>query len=224
MQTGKDTSGFHNWNRWFNPVVNPNSARDRGATYFALLSVNTVAAVALVIQIFSFLRKVRVTPSPPQKPAVSPSKSWAEVGAVFLGMVLLFQLLLFCYVYVTLRRYYVYPVVSLKLDRSAIKTVPEGNAPTSQDGSGENSNVHTGTGLLDPSWTHGVYLIAQTDSELVVYDRLNYFQIKHVPRTRVLAINQLFNASPFASCSKDVNDFQPCEVLWLPETKQVSDF
>jgi hypothetical protein len=225
MQSKKDSPGFKKWNRWFNPVANPHNAEDRVATFFALLLVNTVAAVALTFQILFFLRKARTTMSPRGKPINSPGRGRAGATAIVLSLVFLFQLLLFCYVYVALRRYYVYPVVSLKLDGPASKGTPEGNAPTGQGG--ETSDPRTAPGLLDPSWTHCVYLIAQTDSEVVVYDRLNYFQIKHVPRSRILAINQLFHASPFESCSndeKDENDFQPCEVLWMPETKRVSDF
>jgi len=180
--------------------------------------------VALVFQIFSFLGRVGVATGAPENTAEPSGRGRAAV-AVVMSLVLLFQLLLFCYVYVALRRYYVYPVVSLKLNRPAVKNTPEGSGGQPANGDkAEALDVRNGDGILDPSWTHGVYLIAQTDSEVVVYDRLNYFQIKHVPRSRVLAVNQLFNASPFESCSNDENEFQPCEVLWMPETKPVSDF
>jgi hypothetical protein len=224
MQSHKDSPGFNNWNRWFNPVVDPHSAYERVATFFALLLINVVVVAALLLKINSNLRKARRTGTSPGGGANSPKVGRAVAAAVALSLTLLFQLLLFCYVYVTLRRYYVYPVVSLKLDTQTGKAAPEGVSTGDQARGSEPAHVPPSPGLLDPSWTHCVYLIAQTDSELVVYDRLNYFQIKHIPRSRVLAVSQLFNASPFESCSGDENEFQPCEVLWMPETKQVRDF
>jgi hypothetical protein len=223
MKTHKDSPGFNNWNRWFNPVANPHSARERVATFFALLLVNVVTAVGLASKIYSFLRRARRAILPAAGGTRSSEAGHAGIAAVTLSLVLFFQLLLFCYMYVTLRRYYVYPVVTLKLNNPAVKAPPEGGTPVGQTEGGSDGDRATPS-LLDPNWTHCVYLIAQTDSELVVYDRLNYFQIKHIPRSRVLAVNQLFNASPFESCSVDENEFQPCEVLWMPESKQVWDF
>src|SRR5205823_4970891 len=136
-----------------NPVANPHSARDRAATYFALLLVNVVVAVALVIQIISFLSRARVTTGPAENTSGSPGRGWAGAAAMVWGLILLFQLGLFCYVYVTLKRYYVYPVVSLKLDSPAVKAAPDVNAPTGQGRSGETPDAPTGAGILDPSWT-----------------------------------------------------------------------
>lgn len=224
MQTGKDAPGFGNWNTWFNPLTNRGSRNNRRATYLALLSVNVAVALALVYQLIQLRPRGKAKTGPTAGPAHGAQRSGgARAAALILSSALLFQLILFSYVYVTLGRYFVYPVVSLKIDRR--------EAERAQDGGGANGGQDAdaaaaplGTGRLEPSWTHCVYLIAQTDAEVVVYDRLNYFQIKHVPRSRVMAISQLFNASPFESCSKDADEFEPCEVLWMPESKPLSDF
>jgi hypothetical protein len=90
----------------------------------------------------------------------------------------------------------------------------------------EQANIRTdnrfATETTEEGWTHGVYLIAQSDIEVIVYDRLNFFQVKHVPKARVLAMSQLFNASPFESC--DPQEMVPCETLWISESTSTLDF
>jgi hypothetical protein len=144
---------------------------------------------------------------------------WRQTLVFVLGAGIVFQAVLFPFMYATLGRYFVYPVVRLKLI-----TQHEENTKTQE----QVSPYKTGSGgtvqPLKPAWTHGVYLIAQSDSEIVVYDRLNFFQVKHVPRTQVQSISQLFNASPFESCSKVQDELTPCEILWMSDEQPILDF
>ena len=103
------------------------------------------------------------------------------VSKIILIFIIVSQLLLFSVLYGTIGCSYNYAVVSLGLDEP-------------------------GT-----SKSHPVYLITENEHEIVVYDRLNFFQIRHIPKERILSINQLFYASPFMNCSYGTNEFIPCE-------------
>ena len=144
---------------------------------------------------------------------------WHRTLIFILGVGILFQVVLFPFMYATLGRYFVYPVVRLRLVNEHQAST---KAPQQVLGS-KSAGIET-VQSPNPTWTHGVYLIAQSDSEVVIYDRLNFFQVKHVPRTQILSISQLFNASPFESCSKVQDEFTPCEILWMSEENPVLDF
>lgn len=223
-ETQKGAPGFGDWNNWFNPTARLHPSDERSATYLALLFLSMIAITGAVLHLY-FFRKVtsagvRTTEGVDGKPA----GPLLRVISATLKILIVFQLMLFPYVYATLGRYFTYPVVSLKINRDVPKSKPGEKEPPLNDSKTQPTKHEEQAGLLDPTWTHCVYLIAQTDNELVVYDRLNFFQIKHVPRSRILAVNQLFNASPFDSCAKAEDEFLSCEVLWMPETKPVSDF
>lgn len=228
VQTQKDAPGFHDWNNWFNPVERPHTGEERIATYMALVLVNLISLIAITHQFIFIKRTPGALTSPPDGSGGGELGQWvSRLVTVVLSLVLSSQLLLFPFVYATLGRYFTYPIVALKIEREETKEAKDPRGDTGASTETKNSDTPATPsmpGLLDPSWTHGVYLIAQTDSEVVVYDRLNFFQIKRVPRGRVLAINQLFNASPFDSCSKEEDEFQPCEVLWMPVAKPILDF
>lgn len=56
----------------------------------------------------------------------------------------------------------------------------------------------------------GVFLLAKSQSNLVIYDRLNFFTISYIPQSTVISIEQVFSSSPFSNCS--TGDFKPCEL------------
>src|SRR5205085_4037358 len=96
-------------------------------------------------------------------------------------------LLLFPCMYATLGKVTSFPVVRLKLkvesggpaDRKG-DNIPEGNDRVPEAGNEKSEHKE----LL----THPIFLIFQGESELIVYDRLNLFQIKRVPRSQVISI------------------------------------
>jgi hypothetical protein len=211
--THKDSPGFQYWHRWFDPHGRPDNSAERSSHYLALLLINLVVLLVITYQ----LRGLKKTTA---------NKTLQNVGfgsrqtLIFaLGVGIAFQVVLFPFMYATLGRYFVYPVVRLRLvnEHQASPKTPE------QVLDSKSASIETFQSP-NPTWTHGVYLIAQSDSEVVIYDRLNFFQVKHVPRTQILSISQLFNASPFESCSKVQDEFIPCEILWMSEKTPVLDF
>jgi hypothetical protein len=64
----------------------------------------------------------------------------------------------------------------------------------------------------------GVYLLAKSQDNLVIYDRLNFFKISYIPQSSVINLEQVFTSSPFSNCSN--GDFKPCELYAI---KQSSD-
>jgi hypothetical protein len=104
-----------------------------------------------------------------------------------------------------------FPVVQLELEASK----GEAAKPGESDPGGDAEKVIT----------HPVYLFAQNDSEVIVYDRLNLFQIKHVPRSKLAGVKQLYYASPFDGCQQTQGVFAPCEVAsWKENLQPISDF
>jgi hypothetical protein len=210
--THKDSPGFQNWRRWFNPKGRPNNSAERSSDYLALLLINLVILIVIIYQVNGMRRA-------PDEILDKVGMSWRRTLVFVLGAGIVFQGVLFPFMYATLGRYFVYPVVRLKLvDEHDNNTRAQEQVSVSKSGSVEAVRTHK------PAWTHGVYLIAQSDSEIVVYDRLNFFQVKHVPRSQISSISQLFNASPFESCSKVQDEFTPCEILWMSEEQPVLDF
>lgn len=64
----------------------------------------------------------------------------------------------------------------------------------------------------------GVFLLAKSQHNLVIYDRLNFFTISYIPQSTVISIEQVFSSSPFSNCS--TGDFKPCELYAI---KPLSD-
>jgi hypothetical protein len=219
--THRDSPGFHYWNRWFNPKAEWDNGADRSASYLALLLLNIVVLVAVAFQLLSLLRSSKRNDTSVANVKLSKKlgRAWSVLMIVFLIAGIGIQVFLFPFIYATLGRYFVYPVVRLKLASEANKA-----QPVKKEGEPTVTPADKRVPVPDGFWTHGVYLIGQSDSELVVYDRLNFFQIKHVPRTRILAVSQLFSVSPFESCSKQEDELIPCEILWMPEDTSLSDF
>jgi hypothetical protein len=54
-----------------------------------------------------------------------------------------------------------------------------------------------------------VFLLAKSQDSLIVYDRLNFFQINYIPQSSVISLEQQFIGSPFSNCSD--GEFKPCE-------------
>jgi hypothetical protein len=195
LQYGRNTPGFDMWTQWFNPISPAGTLNQRGRTYLALLFLNILLLILVIVQ-----RRLFNAPE------------WFS-HAVRAGSVVAVASLitLFPFVYATVGRVFTFPVVQLELE------VSEGEAMKS--GGGE-----TG-GDAGQVTTHPVYLFAQNDNEVIVYDRLNFFQIKHVPRSKLLGVKQLFYASPFDGCQQTQGVFTPCEVVsWKENSQPISDF
>lgn len=54
-----------------------------------------------------------------------------------------------------------------------------------------------------------VFLLAKSDDNLIIYDRLGFFQISYIQKSSVINFKQLFTDSPFSNCDK--REFKPCE-------------
>ena len=54
-----------------------------------------------------------------------------------------------------------------------------------------------------------VFLLAKSDGNLVIYDRLNFFHISYIAQSSVIQFNQVFTGSPFSNCRN--GGFKPCE-------------
>lgn len=222
-----DIPGIHNWKLWFYPGPDHQPNAERSASYLTLLLLNILVFAAGII----FFLKLRAAPrlisiKPKTKAPVNWFIIWRSSTAALIAAGLLFQLLLLPLVYATLGRTFVYPLVLIQLkqepddsknDSSGVSSHASANvvsAPLAQD--------HRKA--LGPSITHCVYLLAENENDLFVYDRLNFFEIKRIPRNQVLRINQLSNVSPFESCSDGMEEFVPCEVQWMPESQTVLEF
>jgi hypothetical protein len=219
MSAHKDTPGFRYWNEWFNPSTNHGTSSSRNAAYIALLLINVVVMICVVWQLV-WLRRSRQTQPNKSRPSSRTMKLegyWTFPITIALSFGVLIQVFIFPYIYATLGRSFVYPVVKLRLANEPHPSLEVTQKP-SPPGTAENSSPSSRPDV----WTHGVYLVSESDSEVVVYDRLNFFQIKHVPKTRILEMSQLFNASPFESC--DAQEMIPCETLWIPEDTSTFDF
>ncbi len=219
MDAHKDTPGFHYWNEWFNPVANPGNSASRRAAYLALLLINLVVLICAVWQLVWFRRsrQTRGDGSQQTPREVGLKRHWTSPIMMALALGILIQVFMFPYIYATLGRSFVYPVVKLRLAND-LPANSQSKDISSSSGASENSAPNS----RPENWTHGVYLVSESDIEFVLYDRLNFLQIKHVPKARVLAMSQLFNASPFESC--DAQEMTPCETLWIPEDTSTLDF
>lgn len=204
QQLAANNQGFDQWNRWFNPL-NPSNEKERTAEYLAFLLLNilflSVIVVALRFRQASLYRK------------------WLIVDAT---AGLLSIILLFPCIYATLGRVYLFPVVTLRL-----KTVAQGSSAAIRN-SPESSSNGSATPKTDVSAskeliTHPVFLVFEDATQIVVYDRLNLFQLKIIPRDRVLGVTQIYTSSPFVDCSLK-GGFSPCEAKWLPESTYVVDY
>lgn len=82
---------------------------------------------------------------------------------------------------------YQYPVISL--------------AYTEKDDKAKESVLHK----------EGVFLLAKSQDSLIIYDRLDFFQISYIPQSAVIHLEQFFNGSPFSNCGSNNGDFKPCE-------------
>ena len=54
-----------------------------------------------------------------------------------------------------------------------------------------------------------VFLLAKSDDNLIIYNRLGFFQISYIPKSSVISLKQIFTGSPFSNC--DQREFKPCE-------------
>jgi hypothetical protein len=143
---------------------------------------------------------------------------------VVLAIALLIQIFLFPFVYATVGRNLTYPIVMLKLTASEDSATSESKNEAPPKPEANATSQKSNADLTGKNWTHCVYLIANLDNEVIVFDRLNFFQLKRIPRSRILTISQVFAASPFESCSKEQSTFTPCETLWMSEQTPVLDF
>lgn len=221
-QTQKDSPGFRYFNDWFNPTIRPNNSTERRAVYLALLLLNLIILSAIIVQLLS-LKSADIGQDVAFRKRIGPNWSRMLVGAFVTGLVI--QLFLFPFIYATLGRNLNYPVVMLKLAApfEGQSAAPKKEVSTSK----AEPNVmaeEVAVSANSENWTHCVYFIADLGDEIIVYDRLNFFQVKRIPRSRILTISQLFTASPFESCSKDQETFTPCETLWMSEQTPILDF
>ena len=124
--THRDSPGFHYWNRWFNPKAEWDNGADRSASYLALLLLNIVVLVAVAFQLFSLLRSSKRNDTSVANAKLSKKlgRAWSVLMIVFLSAGIGIQVFLFPFIYATLGRYFVYPVVRLKLASEADKAQP----------------------------------------------------------------------------------------------------
>lgn len=241
-QTQKDSPAFPYFNDWFNPTVRPHNSTERRAVYLALLLVNLILLLAVILQLWS-LRSNKMddatssgqgklwpaNPNPANLDTLSIAQKigpkWSRFVILVLCSGLLMQVFLFPFIYATLGRNLTYPLVMLRLSMPSKPHI----SGVKNDGSTSKAEANKQGGTVNgggngETWTHCVYLIADLDNEVIVFDRLNFFQVKRVPRERILTISQVFAASPFESCGVEEGTFTPCETLWMPEQTPVSEF
>jgi hypothetical protein len=202
LGTGKP--GFAEWKRWFDPLT-PNTEQERSDTYLALLFVNIVFFITLIVAVW-----------------LRGTGPYSKVIAVEALIGSLLALLLLPCVYATLGKVFSFPVVEMRIKTggvSALDRQPEDKSGEKKESAGRKDNGTEAKELL----THPVFLISQDESEVVVYDRLNLFQVKRVPRSQVVGINQLGISSPFEDCLLE-QGFAPCEALWAKDSAQIVDF
>ena len=113
------------------------------------------------------------------------SNALKRLGRIVWVIVITSQVFMLSTLYGKLGRSLVFPVVTLRLD------TPE--APP----------------------THPVFLLAEDERQLTVYDRLNFFQIRHVPKTRIVSIDTLFQETPFRNRSHELGELTPGETAGL---------
>jgi len=67
----------------------------------------------------------------------------------------------------------------------------------------------------DAAPTHPVFLLAEDERQLIIYDRLNFFQVRHVPKTRLVSMGTLFQETPFRNRSHELGEFIPGEAAGM---------
>jgi len=222
-QTEKGSPGFGYFSDWFNPTVRPHNSTERRAVYLALLLLNLVILFAVILQLWSLRATAEEDNTASLRQRIGFKLSVALTVILCSG--LLIQIFLFPFVYATLGRNLTYPIVMLKLAAPSKEQdieVRNQHGTSKAEGNGTASRANVGGN--GETWTHCVYLIADLDNEVIVFDRLNFFQVKRVPRARILTISQVFAASPFESCSLEEGKFTPCETLWMSEQTPILDF
>ncbi|GAB6111057.1 hypothetical protein [Desulfomicrobium salsuginis] len=108
-----------------------------------------------------------------------------RLGRTVWVIVITSQVFMLSTLYGKLGRSLVFPVVTLRLDS------PE-TAPT-----------------------HPVFLLAEDERQLIIYDRLNFFQIMHVPKTRLVSMGALLQETPFRNRSHELGEFIPGEAAGM---------
>jgi hypothetical protein len=199
---GISTPGFVEWKRWFDPLA-PNIQQKRNFSYLALLLLNILFLITLITAIWLHGTGLY---------------SRIVVAEALIGLML--PLLLFPCIYATLGRVFSFPVIKLELKvGSSENTDKQTDNKLEEEKEAPKSKEPESKKLV----THPVFLIFQDESEIVVYDRLNLFQLKRIPRSKVLRINQLYKSSPFEDCQLE-GKFAPCETLWIKEPTPILDF
>ena len=61
-----------------------------------------------------------------------------------------------------------------------------------------------------PMHKDGVFLLAKSPDSVIIYERLNFFQISYIPQTSITNMNQVFTSSIFSNCGN--GDIKPCEI------------
>lgn len=201
---GINMLGFNEWKRWFDPL-NPNARQERNNSYLALLLLNSIFLIVAIIAIW--LRGVGI---------------YATIITTEALLCVLALLLLFPCVYATLGKVMSFPVAILRL--KAEDDATDGSSNSSSEVKSQ-MNASMSQNLKPKELiTHPVFIIFKDDSELLVYDRLNLFQLKRMPRSRVLSINQLHNSSPFENCQLENGALSLCESLWIEDSTPIPDF
>lgn len=197
---GDRTEGFERWKDWYNLKAIRSPKQSRLSFYLALLFLNIVVIAALWLYRWALGKRLPTG-----------RHNFLTYGSLCLTITLL---ILFSFAYAVIGKSYDYPVVIVRLipkdaDESS-KVITEKQETTDNKANEERQ-------------THPVYLVAQTDVEFVVYDRLDFLKIKYIPRSRVSSINQLFVASPFENCATKPNTFVLCEASTGRDSSWIED-
>lgn len=196
---GDHTEGFERWKDWYSLKALKSPKQSRLSFYLALLFLNTILIIALWLYGWTLRKAVQ--------------NDWQKPLTYISITISILLLIFFSFAYAVLGKSYDYPVITLRLDSK--------DANESSGSSTENQVAKT-AGDKAERVTHPVYLVARTDVEIIVYDRLDFLKVKYIPRSRVLGIDQLFVASPFEHCSKKSEI--PCEASEERDDLWIEDF
>jgi hypothetical protein len=198
---GDRTEGFERWKDWYNLKATRSTKQSRLSFYLAFLFLNIAVITALWLYRWSL-----------KKSLPTDRHNFLTNGSLSLTLALL---ILFSFAYAVLGKSYDYPVVIVRLipkdANESAKAITE-----TQETTDNKTN--------EDRQTHPVYLVAQTDAEFIVYDRLDFLKIKYIPRSRVSSINQLFVASPFETCATKPNTNAFCEASTGRDSSWIEDF
>jgi hypothetical protein len=193
---------INEWKKWFDPLT-ANNQQNRTRSYLAFLFLNTLLLITLIVSLYFR----RLCPYP-------------RVIIFIASAGFLLLLLLTPCLYATLGRVYTFPVVRLNLETDEQHNLKNLSQNTSRQD--DNFPEKTDTAIQTFA-THPVFLIAQDEAQILVYDRLNLFQVKRIGRSKARSITQLYISSPFDNC-QGAEGFVPCESLWLKDTTPILDF